>query len=115
MKSIVGLRSNVYELCMTDKAKRDNSYWTQRLEKDGYGDLLDRIDQDEITVYRATQLAGYRKTRPKLPGAKLAYHWERASHAERKRFVRNHLTDVNRVGREVLAEVRAEQAQKPSE
>ena len=100
---------------MTNTVKRDNSYWTQRLEKDGHEKLLARISTGEITVYRATQLAGYRKTASPSPAAKLSYHWTRASHAERKRFVKAHIVEVNRVGREALTEVRAEEAQKPSE
>lgn len=100
---------------MKDTIKRDNSYWLRRLEKDGHADILAQIEAGDLTVYKATQKAGYRKVGPKSPAAKLSYHWSRADHAERIRFVKNHLKDVNRVGREALAQVRAEQAQKTSE
>lgn len=100
---------------MKDTTKRDNSYWLRRLEKDGHADILAQIEAGDITVYKATQKTGYRKVGPKSPAAKLSYHWNRADHAERIRFVKNHLKDVNRVGREALAQVRAEQAQKTSE
>ena len=91
----------VYTLIMKDTIKRDNSYWLGRLEKEGHGDLLAQIEAREITVYKATQKAGYRKKGPKSVAAKLSYHWGRADHAERKRFVMAHLKDVNRVLREV--------------
>lgn len=100
---------------MRRTGKRDNSYWLGRLEKDGHDGLLEAIGAGEITVYRATQKAGYRPKKPTTPAAKLSYHWERASLAERRRFMKKHLIELNRVGREVLAEVRAEQAQKTSE
>jgi hypothetical protein len=94
---------------------RNNAYWTNRLKKDGHEALLDRVQAGDITVYKATQLAGYRKPGPRTPAAKLSYHWQRASAEERKRFIRHHLVEINRVGKEALAEIRAEKAQKPSE
>lgn len=99
---------------MTKTVKRDNSYLLRRLEKDGHRSLLARIEAGEITVYAAAQIAGYRKKGPRSPAAKLSYHWGRADHAERKRFVRAHLKDVNRVLREVGDDIREEKAQKPS-
>ena len=100
---------------MKDTIKRDNSYWLGRLEKDGHIDLLAQIEGEEITVYKATQRAGYRKAVPKSPAAKLSYHWGRADHAQRKRFVMAHLKDVNRVLREVGDDITKMKAQKPSE
>jgi hypothetical protein len=100
---------------MNDKAKRDNTYWLQRLEKDGHNVLLGQIEAGEITVYKATLRAGYRKTGPTTPAAKLSYHWGRGDHAERKRFVMAHLKDVNRVLREVGEDIKKMKAQKPSE
>ena len=100
---------------MKATGKRDNGYWLGRLEKDGHRKLLARVRSGEITVYKATQLAGYRKPGPRSPAAKLSYHWKRANVAERKRFIQHHLGEINRVGREVLAEVRAQQAQKSDE
>lgn len=95
--------------------QRNNVYWTSRFEKDGHGDLLDRVRSGEISVYKATQLAGYRKSGPRPPAAKLSYHWTRASAEERKRFVTAHIKDVNRVLHEIRDEVQARKAQKPSE
>lgn len=100
---------------MTDTIKRDNSYWLGRLEKDGHVDLMGQIEAGEITVYQATQKAGYRKKGPTSPAAKLSYHWGRADHAQRKRFVMAHLKDVNRVLREVGDDITNMKAQKPSE
>lgn len=97
------------------KPKRDNAYWLRRLEKDGHKRLLADIEAKGMTVYKATQKAGYRKGGPKSPAAKLSFHWGRADHAERKRFVRAHLKDVNRVLREAGDDIREEKAQKASE
>ena len=91
----------VYIAEMKNTIKRDSSYWLGRLEKDGHGDLLDKINAGELTVYKATQEAGYRAKGPRTPAAKLSHHWRRADHAERKRFVMAHLKDVNRVIRDV--------------
>ena len=99
---------------MKDTIKRDNSYWLGRLEKDGHGDLLAQIKAGELSVYRATQKAGYRPTGPRSPAAKLSHHWKRADHAERKRFVVTHLKELNRVMREVRDELVQLKAQKPS-
>lgn len=90
---------------MVSKSKRDSAYWLQRLEKDGRNDLIARIQAGEVTVYRATQIAGYRRRLPPSPAGKLAYHWERADHTQRKAFVTKHLKDVNRILKEVAAEL----------
>lgn len=100
---------------MKSTASRDNAYWLRRLEKDGHSDLLAQIESGKITVYVATQKAGFRKTGPSSPTAKLSFHWDRANHEERKRFVISHLRDVNRVLREVAEDIKKTKAQKPSE
>lgn len=100
---------------MTKTSKRDNSYLLGRLEKDGRQDLLARIGAGEISVYAAAQLAGYRKKGPRSPAAKLSYHWGRADHGERKRFVLAHLKEVNRVLREVGDDLKKAKAQIASE
>lgn len=102
-------------MTMTGNAKRDNSYWLRRLEKDGHSALLKDVEAGKITVYRATQQAGYRRSGPKKPAALLSYHWSRACHAERKRFVVAHLKDLNRVMREVRGDLIELKAQKPSD
>ncbi|RVQ68761.1 hypothetical protein EKN06_00560 [Croceicoccus ponticola] len=63
--------------------------------------MLQRVEGGEITVYRATQLAGFRQKKPPSPAGKLSYHWKRASHDERQRFVAAHAKDINRVLREI--------------
>ena len=90
-------------------AKRDNAYWRKRLRKDGHDKLLAQIDAGEMTVYRATVRAGYRK-RPSDLGDRLSHHWRRADHNERKRFVLKNLKDVNRVLLEVGDELRKAKA-----
>jgi hypothetical protein len=95
--------------------KRDNSYWLRRLEKDGHRDLLAKIEAGKISVYKAAQEADYRPKAAKAPAAQLSYHWGRADHAERKRFVLAHLKDVNRVLREVGDDIKKMKAQKVSE
>jgi hypothetical protein len=100
---------------MTKIGSRDNSYWLNRLEKDGHGDLLAQIAAREITVYKARQIAGYLNKTPRPAAAKLSYHWDRASHAERKRFVLAHFKDVNRVFLEIAGDLRKEKAKKLNE
>lgn len=91
---------------------RDNEYYMGRLLKDGRNDLADRVRSGEITMYEARGLAGYRKSGPRSLAAKLSYHWSRASHEERKRFVATHLLEVNRVVRETGKELKASKNQK---
>lgn len=100
---------------MSNAAKRDNGYWKRRLEKDGHGDLLARVEAGVITMYKATQIAGYRAKRRSAPAAQMSYHWKRAGHDERKHFVVAHLKEVNRVMREVAEDIRVMKAEKPSE
>lgn len=94
---------------------RDNAYWLQRMKKDGHAGLLERITAGEITVYRATQIAGYRPKGPRTPAGKLSYHWKRASAAERLRFVTVHAREINRVLNELAGELRALKAQNPGD
>lgn len=100
---------------MSKAPKRDNEYWVARLRKDGHDALLARIDAGEITVYQARKLAGYLKAKPKSPAGLLSYHWKRASHDERKRFVVAHLKEVNRLVREVRDDLIETKAQKVEE
>lgn len=98
---------------MADYPKRNNEYWLQRLKKDGHHDLLTRIDAGSLTIYKATQVAGYRSQKPPSTAGKLSYHWERATAEERFRFVTAHLVDINRVVKEVAAELKRLKAEKP--
>lgn len=73
---------------MIDSALRNNAYWLRRLEKDGRNDLLKMIEDKDISVYRATVAAGYRKTRKAASRAdQISYHYSRASSAEKRRFI----------------------------
>ena len=105
-------RRRVYASGMSIPSARDNDYWKQRLEKDGHRDLLDRVEAGEVTMYEARGLAGYRKSGPRSPAAKLSYHWSRASAVERKRFVTAHLLEINRVVREAGQELKELKAKK---
>jgi len=98
---------------MVATAKRDNAYWAERLEKDGHGELLARVRSGEISMYKASQLAGYRSKGSPSPAAKLSHHWKRASAEERLRFVRAHGIELNRVLKELVEENRSK-AQKSS-
>ncbi|QPC99738.1 hypothetical protein [Qipengyuania soli] len=95
--------------------KRDNDYYLKRLKKDGHDDMLEQIEAGQIKVYEATKRAGYRKTGPRDPALVLSYHWKRASHEDRKRFVLANAREVNRVLKEIAREARERKAKKPSE
>lgn len=97
---------------MATNSKRDNAYWLQRLEKDGHANLLLQVNAGELSVFKATQLAGYRGKARSSPAENLAYHWSRASAADRRRFILGHLKDVNRVMLEVRDELIAFKEQK---
>ena len=92
---------------MPTSGKRDNSYWADRLQRDGHHELLARVEADEISMYRATLKVGYRSKQPKSPAGKLSYHWKRANHDERKQFVLAHAREINRVLKEVAQEAAA--------
>ncbi len=110
--TLTRLRRRVYKLIMTKSSNRNNDYWIQRLEKDGQSELLAQIQSGKISVYKATQLAGYRKKGLRSPAAILSYHWKRASIEERKRFIQHHLVEIHQVGRVVLAAVKVKEAKK---
>lgn len=88
-------RRRVYGVAMQSSSKRDNGYWLRRLKKNGRGDLIERIEAGAITVYQATQIAGYRQKGVRSPAAKLSYHWQRASAEERLRFIAAHPLEIN--------------------
>ena len=76
--------------------------------------MLKQIEAGKITVYEASKRAGYRKIGPKAAASVLSYHWKRASHEERKRFVLAHAAEVNRVLLEIANEARERKAKIPS-
>lgn len=88
---------------MPNIGARDNTYWMERLKKDGRGDLLEQIQAGDLTVYKATQIAGYRSKGARSPAAKLSYHWKRASAEERLKFIAAHPFDIDRVLKEFAA------------
>lgn len=100
---------------MANTGKRDNAYWLQRFEKDGHRALIKRIEDGEISVYKAREIAGYREPGPRTPVAKLSHHWKRANAEERLRFVAAHAKDINRVLLEVRDQLVAAKAQKAKE
>lgn len=102
---------------MTVSPKRDNSYWLRRLKQDGRDDLLKMVEDGDITVYRATLAAGYRKKRSESSRAdQISYHYSRASLAEKRRFIIDNWSSVTRIGADLAKRKRdQEEAQKPSE
>ena len=97
---------------MVNSGKRDNAYWRQRLKKDGREDLLEQIDAGLLTVYRASQIAGYRAKGSPVPAAKLSYHWKRASYVQRRAFLTANFDEVRRVMRDIYDDAKAAQAKK---
>ncbi|NTZ42141.1 hypothetical protein G7A66_03335 [Altererythrobacter sp. SALINAS58] len=102
---------------MTDTIKRDNSYWLHRLGRDGRDDLLKMIDDGDITVYRASLAAGYRKKRAATSRAdQISYHYSRADLAEKRRFIIENWESVARIVTALVKQKReSEEAQKPIE
>lgn len=102
---------------MTDSKKRDNEYWLKRFERDGRDDLLKMISDGDISVYRASMAAGLRKKRAAASRAdQIAYHYARATHAEKRRFIIDNFASVARIVQDIAKKQRArDAAQKPSE
>ena len=102
---------------MSGTIKRDNSYWLQRLEKDGRDDVLKMIEDGDVTVYRATVIAGYRKKRTSPSRAdQITYHYARATLTEKRRFIVENWPSVARIVGDLAKRKReSEKAQKPSE
>lgn len=101
---------------MKDKAKRDNSYWLERLERDGRDDLLTMINDGDISVYRATVAAGYRKKRTAPSRAEqLDYHWKRASRRDKEVFVARNYDSLKPFMKMAFDLLKKAKAQKPSE
>lgn len=106
----------VYKLRMTEPIKRDNSYWLRRLEKDGRDDLLKMIEDGDITVYRASFAAGYRK-KPAASSRsdQISYHYSRATLAEKRRFIIDNWSTIARIVGDLAERKReSEEAQKLS-
>lgn len=101
---------------MVDAAKRDNSYWLDRLKRDGRDDLLKMIQDGDIKVYRATVAAGYRKKRDATPTAdRISYHYARANLDEKQRFILQNWRSVTRIVTELAKRQRErDKEQKPT-
>lgn len=113
MQPVDRLRRRVYATTMEkSKTKRDNAYWADRLKKDGHRELLDQIAAGEITMFKARQVAGYLTKSPASPAEKLNYQWNRASHNERKRFLAMNLLTIDRLIKEVSADLTSHKAKK---
>jgi hypothetical protein len=100
---------------MTTSSKRDNAYYAARLKKDGYKELLEKVELGKLSMYKAAQEAGYRSKQPPSPAEKLSYHWKRASYAERFKFVLLNLKSVSSIGRDVTDELTKRKAQKTNQ
>ncbi|WP_039394095.1 hypothetical protein [Novosphingobium sp. MBES04] len=99
------------EVLVATAGKRDNAYLLQRMKKDGRSDLLAQIEAGALTVYQASQIAGYRTKVPPTPAAKLTHHWKRADYRQRRAFLIANFEDVRRVLLDIIEDVRAAQAQ----
>ena len=95
----------------------NNRDYLRRLEMDGRHDLLKKIETGSISVYAAAKLMGYRKGRTaKSRSQQIAYHWTRASEAEKRRFLSENWESVGPIVGGMIKQSRAKsKAQKPSE
>ncbi len=85
------------------------------MKKDGFGDILDRCEAGEFSMFRARQLAGYLPEKPSSVADKLSYHWGRADVLQREKFLVDNMASVLRSMKDVQARGRRVQAKKPSE
>ena len=94
-----------------------NDDYLRRLEQDGRKDLIEKIEQGEITVYAAAIQMGYRKKRGTSSRAdQISYHYSRAGLAEKRRFIIENWPSVTRIVGDLAKRAREhEEAQKPSE
>ena len=86
---------------------RSNEYYLARLRKDGRQDLLNEIESGTITVYQATIKARYRKKRLKPSAAKLNHTWDRTPLSEKRRFVAQHLYELDQHLKYIVQRMRA--------
>lgn len=102
---------------MSDNKKRDSAYWLGRLEQDGRKDLIAKINAGDISVYRATFDAGYRKKRSAPSTAdRISHHYTRATIAEKRRFIVENWSSVAHIVGDLAKRKRArDEAQKPAE
>jgi|GEM_PF-6732079 len=83
---------------MAKTVKRDNNYLLDRLEREGREDLLEAIKAGEMSVYRATTVAGLRKKRSAPSRAdQISYHYSRATLAEKRRFIIDNWSSVRQI------------------
>ena len=98
--------------------KRDNSYLLDRLNREGRGDLITRINAGEITVFAASVQAGLRRRKnTETRAEQLTYHWKRANAADRRRFVVDNFGSLAPIVNNLVKEIRTskEKMGSPSE
>lgn len=94
---------------------RDNTYYEKRLKKESRTDLLARVSSGEISMYRATVLAGYRKKTARDNAEALSRRWHRLNRKERLMFVHEHYSEIIEIAlkrKELIAEQAKEKAGK---
>lgn len=88
---------------MAKPIKRDNAYFLERLENSGREDLLEAIKAGDMSVYKATTVAGLRKKRSAPSRAdQVSYHYSRATLAEKQRFIIDNWSSVTRIASDLL-------------
>lgn len=68
-------------------SKRDNSYYRSRLHQMHRDDLIEMVDNDDISMYRACLAAGIRKKKPKALVEGFDRAWQRLSRKDKQKFV----------------------------
>ena len=95
----------------------NNEDYLRRLKQDGRTDLIEQIEQGEITVYAAALKMGYRKKRGAQPRAdQITYHYSRATLGEKRRFIVDNWSSVAHIVGDLAKRKRdSEKAQKTTE
>ena len=95
----------------------NNEDYLRRLKQDGRTDLIEQIEQGEITVYAAALKMGYRKKRGAQPRADhITYHYSRATLGEKRRFIVDNWSSVAHIVGDLAKRKRdSEKAQKTTE
>lgn len=93
----------------------NNEDYLRRLEKDGREDLIEQINNGELTVYGAAVAMGYRRRRTSASReTQITYHWTRASAAEKKLFLKRNFQSIAPMVQKILAEHKEKQAKESS-
>lgn len=102
---------------MANIGKRDNGYYLERLKNAGREDLLAAIKAGEMSVYKATTVAGLRKKRSVPSRAdQISYHYSRATLAEKRRFILDNWSSLTQIASYLFnLQKRSQKAQNSSE